>query len=134
MGAGPAIGVDYGRVRTGFALCRDGVVVPLEPLPSGEWRLIAGRLEELREAHSASLIVLGLPLTPSGRETELSSEVRSLAGYLEKLGLRVELCRESGTTQEAEALSRQAGGPGRAGRLTDSLAAVVILKRHLDIP
>jgi putative Holliday junction resolvase len=124
------IGVDYGRSRTGLALAREGLVMPLEPLPSGQWKEIASSLATLVEEHDAELVVLGLPLNASGGETELSEEVRNLREYLEQRGLAVRLCPEAGSTEEALQLLRDIGPDGSA-RLKDSVAAAVILERFL---
>lgn len=127
------IGVDYGRARTGFALARDGVVIPLEPLRTGDWKSIRSRLLDLFDEHSAELAILGLPLTAGGRETELTSEVRRLAELLAEAGVPVEFCPESGTTLEAERLLAEIPSRG-SGRMKDSVAAAVLLKRYLGMP
>ena len=124
------IGVDYGRARTGLALARDGLVIPLEPLSSGQWKEIASRLKGLVEEHDAELVVLGLPLNASGGETELSAEVRGLGEYLEQRGLAVRLSPEAGSTEEALRMLRDIGSEG-SERLKDSVAATVILERFL---
>jgi len=123
------IGVDYGRRRTGLAMERQGVVLPLEPILASTWRKIAGRLSNLMEEEGELLVVLGLPLTASGRGTELSAEAEALAEFLIGRGFTVELQRETSSTLEADELRR---GP-RDGR-TDSVAAALILKRFLGLP
>jgi RNase H-fold protein (predicted Holliday junction resolvase) len=123
------IGVDYGRRRTGLAMEGQGVVLPLEPVLSSTWEKIAGRLSNLREEQGELLVVLGLPLTPSGRGTELSAETEALAAFLIGRGFVVELQRETSSTREAEELRKGS----RDGR-TDSVAAGFILKRFLGLP
>jgi putative Holliday junction resolvase len=123
------IGVDYGRRRTGLAMERQGVVLPLEPVLSSTWGKIAGRLSDLREEQGELLVVLGLPLTASGRGTELSTEAEALAAFLIGRGFTVELQRETSSTLEADELRKGS----RDGR-TDSVAAALILKRFLGLP
>jgi putative holliday junction resolvase len=123
------IGIDYGRSRTGMAMEGQGVVLPLEPILSSTWEKIAGRLSNLREEQGELLVVLGLPLTPSGRGTELSTETEALAAFLTARGFTVELQRETSSTREAEELRKRS----RDGR-TDSVAAAFILKRFLGLP
>jgi RNase H-fold protein (predicted Holliday junction resolvase) len=124
------VAVDYGRRRTGLASIIAGIVLPLEPV-SGGWTELLSRLHALSEPGEALVVVLGLPLSASGRRTELCEEVESLAGRLRLEGFEVVLERETGTTAEA-----RASLPGRWKRdgALDSLAAVSILKRHLHIP
>lgn len=123
------IGVDYGRQRTGLAMERQGVVLPLEPILSSTWEKIAGRLSDLLEEQGVFLVVLGLPLTASGRGTELSTETEALAAFLIGRGFAVEMQRETSSTVEADELRKGS----RDGR-TDSVAAGLILKRFLRLP
>ena len=69
------------------------------------------------------------PLTASGRETELCHEIDELAAYLRTCGHTVEMMQETGTTAEAVELRKNAKRDGR----TDSIAAVIILKRYLGL-
>ncbi len=125
------VAVDYGRARTGFAICVAGVIMPAEPLVNSTWEGIAGRLESIARENGEGTVVLGLPLTPSGRPTELCGEVEKLAEFLRGKGYRVELQRETSSTEEA--LSGKGSSGGRDGR-KDSLAAMVILRRYLGQP
>ena len=124
------IAVDYGRKRTGFAICLSGVVLPQDPLLDTTWTMIARRIRTLQSKYDCGTVVLGLPLTPSGKPTELSIEVEKLAEYLEREGFEVELMRETGSTKEAIAQMKNDRRDGKR----DSLAAAVILKRYLGQP
>lgn len=123
--------MDYGKARTGFALHLSGVVLPLEPMLNTTWEGIRERLESIQVESGSGTVVLGLPLSASGRPTLLSREVEGLADFLRGRGFRVELVVETGST--AEAGSRSKEGSRRDGRL-DSVAAMIILKRYLSIP
>lgn len=125
------IGVDYGRARTGFAVHLSGVVLPLDPILNTTWEGIRVRLESIQGESGKGAVVLGLPLSGSGRPTLLSREVEELAEFLREKGFTVELVVETGTT--AEAGRHSSGVGGRDGRL-DSMAAMIILKRYLGIP
>ncbi|MFO8183443.1 MAG: RuvX/YqgF family protein [Candidatus Aegiribacteria sp.] len=125
------IGVDYGKARTGFALHMSGVVLPLEPMLNTTWEGIRERLESIHGESGRGTVVLGLPLSASGRPTQLSREVEGLAEFLRERGFSVDLVVETGST--AEAGRNTATGDRRDGRL-DSMAAMIILKRYLGIP
>ncbi len=125
------IGVDYGRGRTGFAASRSGVVLPLDPLLNTTWEGILKRLRDIQEMSGDGTVVLGLPLSASGRSTDLSREVEELARFLQGKGFAVELVSETGSSIEAgETMGRTGGRNGR----DDSLAAMIILKRYLGLP
>lgn len=121
------IAIDYGRKRTGFAICLSGVVLPQDPLTDTTWTMIVKRIRTLQSRYDCGTVVLGLPLTSSGKPTELSSEVEQLAEYLEREGFEIELMRETGSTKEA--IMQKTNG-SRDGK-RDSLAAAIILKRYL---
>jgi RNase H-fold protein (predicted Holliday junction resolvase) len=93
----------------------------------GRWSAVLGRLRALAVDHGSGTVVLGLPLSASGKPTELSIEVEALASWLRAEGLEVVLETETGTT--AEALG-QGMRDRRDGRL-DSVAASVLLERYL---
>ncbi|MCD4775359.1 MAG: RuvX/YqgF family protein [Candidatus Aegiribacteria sp.] len=125
------IAVDYGRKRTGFAICLSGVVIPLDPLSETSWNGISSRLKHIQDENAAGTVILGLPLTAEGKHTELSREVEKLAEYLRNSGFIVELVRETGST--AETVEETGTNRRRDGR-KDSLAAMIILKRYLGMP
>jgi putative transcription antitermination factor YqgF len=123
--------IDYGRKRTGFATCLSGVVVPLDPLTDTTWNGIVRKLKQIHAENGAGTVIVGLPLTSTGKPTELSIEVEKLAEYLTENGFSVKLVRETGSTIDAdEGSSKNRLRDGRK----DSLAAMVILKRYLDMP
>lgn len=123
------VGLDYGRKRTGMAARLQGVVLPLDPV-RGSWERIEERLGALSAAWGDITVVLGLPLTASGRETHLSKEVSALAERLRGRGYAVVLQKEAGTTREALETCPETG---KGGGL-DSTAACLILKRYLKEP
>lgn len=125
------IAVDYGRRRTGFAICLSGVVLPLPPLTETTWAGISSRLKHIQSENGIGSVILGLPLTAEGKVTELSDEVEKLAEYLKNSGFIVVLVRETGSTIEAEGETRM---KFRRNGKKDSLAAMVILKRYLGMP
>lgn len=125
------VGVDYGRRRTGFAVCISGVVMPREPLLDSSWDGIARRLLSMEGEGGPVTVVLGLPLSASGRPTELSLEVEGLAEHLRERGFEVRTVSEVRSSIEVPDMPERAGR--RNGSL-DSLAAMVILKRYLGLP
>lgn len=125
------IAVDYGRTRTGFAICLVDIVLPLPPMVETTWNKIADRLKHIQNENGTGSVILGLPLTAEGKSTELSDEVEKLSEYLGNRGFTVKLVRETGSTAEAE---EEGTVDHRRDGKKDSLAAMVILKRYLGMP
>lgn len=122
------IGLDYGRKRTGVAVCVQEVILPSEPI-LGSWDAILQRISELSEKYGEIRIILGLPYSASGKPTELSCEVEELADRIRDCGYGVETVNEVCSSMEAAILL---GRSDRKGRI-DSVAACEILKRHLGV-
>ena len=93
-------------------------------------------LQNLAEQYEVQEIVMGLPLAPSGGDTEWTRTVRETASKLEeRSGLPVHLVDERFTSKAAERAVRHIGLPKKKreekGRV-DAAAAVLILQNWLD--
>jgi putative Holliday junction resolvase len=133
------LGIDYGRVRLGFALSDpDGILAsPLPTLPrsrraSDDFHHIARFARE----HGVARIVVGLPLLMDGTSGTMANEAKAFADLVaRRTRLPVDLFDERLTSSEAERamlegnLSRE-----RRKELRDGLAAVLILQAYLDRP
>jgi putative Holliday junction resolvase len=111
------LALDYGKVRCGCAVSDPtGVLAtPLEEVrapasPSG-----LARLRELAGELGAERVVVGLPLSLSGRDSAQTAETREFAARLQaELPLPVELYDERLTTRLAERTGGRAGLDSRA--------------------
>lgn len=136
---GRAMGVDYGRRRIGIAVgdASDALATPLTTLArrAGKRPPVA-RLLEIASRHRVRLVVVGLPLDPSGRETEWTAEVRSFGERLARRGgISVVFQDERYSSAEAESRIRSAGLPRRKREdkaRIDAAAAAIILQDWLD--
>ena len=136
---GRAMGVDYGRRRIGIAVgdASDALATPLTTLArrAGKRPPVA-RLLEIASRHRVRLVVVGLPLDPSGRETEWTAEVRSFGERLARRGgVSVVFQDERYSSAEAESRIRSAGLPRRKREdkaRIDAAAAAIILQDWLD--
>jgi putative Holliday junction resolvase len=93
-------------------------------------------LEDLVEEYEVQEIVVGLPLAPSGHDTDWTRTVREAADKLgARSGLPVHLVDERFTSARAERAIRSIGLPKhkkeQKGRI-DAAAAVLILQSWLD--
>jgi putative holliday junction resolvase len=120
------LALDYGSARCGCAVSDPtGVLAtPLAPVLSPASRRGLGRLRALVSELGAELVLVGLPLSLSGRDSAQTGEARAFAATLESsLPVPVELYDERFTTQLA------ARGGGRASE--DSRAAAHLLEGWL---
>jgi putative holliday junction resolvase len=133
------LGVDYGERRIGLALS-DPTAMIASPLPTlarrkGKRPPIAP-LTRLIEEHEVEEVVVGLPLTLEGDDSDWTREVREFADALQqRSGRPVSLQDERMTSVRAERAVRSLG-MNRARReqkeRIDAAAAVLILQAYLD--
>ena len=133
------LGIDLGERRVGVAVS-DPTGAIAQPLPTLQRR--AGKrmplatLQNLAAEYEVQGIVIGLPLAPSGDDTDWTRTVREAASNLEeRSGVPVHLVDERFTSQAAERAVRSLGLPKKKreekGRV-DAAAAVLILQSWLD--
>jgi len=134
---GRLLAVDWGTRRIGLALTDESQTLasPLTTLTrrAGK-RFPLKRLIDVIDAHQPRGIVIGLPLSPEGEETEATTAVRTLGRKLGELtALPVTLWDERLTTARALGAVREQGGSLRGRRAdVDALAAAVLLQHFLS--
>ncbi|MGQ7297657.1 Holliday junction resolvase RuvX [Quadrisphaera sp. KR29] len=138
MRRGVRLGVDVGSVRVGLAACDPSGLVasPVETLrrdrtQGSDLRRIVTEVAD-REAVE---VVVGLPVSLSGREGPAAAAVRDyaadLAGRVAPVPVR--LVDERLSTVSAHQALAASGRPGRRHReVVDQVAAVLILQTALD--
>jgi putative Holliday junction resolvase len=134
------LGVDFGERRIGLAVS-DPTGTLATPLPTLTRR--RGRrpplraLEEIGRRHGVGAVVAGLPLDPSGDETDWSLQVREVCAELgRRLGVPVHFVDERMTSAQAERTIRSLGLPKSRREQKDRIdraAAVIILQKWLDM-
>ena len=67
------IGLDIGTKRTGICLYLEGICIPNKTI---ETRHLNGRVLELIREYSINRIIVGVPLSKDGEETEMSVWIR----------------------------------------------------------
>jgi putative holliday junction resolvase len=136
MSDGRVLALDYGSARCGVAVSDPtGVLAtPLEPVLRAGNRKGMGRIVGLVRSLGVATIVVGLPLSLSGRDSEQTREARDFAARLEtrlqemELAVPVELYDERFTTR----LAQMDGGGVGARASEDSRAAAHLLSSWLD--
>jgi putative Holliday junction resolvase len=134
------LGIDFGERRIGLALS-DPTGTLATPLPTLKRR--AGKrpplkaIVEIVEANGVKAVVMGLPLTLAGEESDWTLAVREVGSSLaQRTGLPVHYVDERLTSVRAERAVRSLGLPKgkreEKGRI-DAAAAVLILQSWLDM-
>ncbi len=130
------LSVDYGKARTGIAVCdKDEVVAsPVATLKEYNMDNLAKRVSEIAGEKNAAEIVLGLPVNMDGSEGESACNVRVFRDKLEAVcGLPVVLRDERCTTVTAyEYLNMNNKRGKKRKEVVDSVAAVIILEDYLN--
>ena len=133
------LGVDYGERRIGLALS-DPTAMIASPLPTlarrkGKRPPVAP-LARLIDEHEVEEVVMGLPLTLEGDDSDWTREVRDFAAALqERSGRPVALQDERMTSVRAERAVRSLGmkkEKREQKERVDAAAAVLILQAYLD--
>jgi putative Holliday junction resolvase len=134
---GRILALDWGELRIGLALSDESqtLATPLDTLlrRSGK-RFPMTRFLDLAERHRPVGLVVGLPLSPEGTETESAVAARAMADALtRRTNLPLELWDERLSTARALAAVREQGGSTRGRKAdVDALAAAVLLQHFLD--
>ena len=119
--------LDYGSARCGVAVSDPSgtLATPLEPVLRPNTRKGTKRLLAAIRAHEPARVVVGLPLSLSGRDSAQTTEARAFA---ERLGALLELPVELYDERFTTALAQRR--PGAAAE--DSRAAAVLLEDWLS--
>ena len=129
------ISVDYGRVRTGIAVCDKNEIIasPVAVIKEVHMERLAEKIAELCREKDAELIVLGFPKNMDGSEGDSAKNVRDFSLILkEETGLDVVLHDERGTTITAHGYLNTTNTRGKKRKeVVDSVAAVIILEDYL---
>ena len=111
------LALDYGRARCGCAVSDPtGVLAsPVEPVLAPMTRRGLARLRGLVRELGAERVVVGLPVSLSGRDSAQTVETRAFAARLEEeLPVPIELYDERFTTRIAERTGGRAAEDSRA--------------------
>lgn len=132
---GRVLAIDYGQKRVGLAVS-DPLRITAQPLEVVAEPHALSRVLVLISDLEISELVIGLPVSLSGREGTAATAVRDFSQRLaEATGVPITLVDERFTTTTAEAAMLE-GGVKRAQRRrsVDKVAAAVILQMFLDQP
>lgn len=130
------LGIDYGRVRTGFAVS-DLLGMTANGIgtfkASGD-RVLIEHICALAKEYDVSEIVIGNPINMDGSRGDSSDKVKYIAGLIEKdTELPVILFDERCTTMLAHKILNTTDTRGaKRKNVVDTLSAEIILQNYLD--
>lgn len=111
------LALDYGSARCGCAVSdpTGTLATPIESVPAVGSRRGRARLRGLVARYDAQLVLVGLPLSLSGRDSAQTVEAREFAESLSRsLPVPVQLCDERFTTRLAQRTGGRASEDSRA--------------------
>ena len=130
------LSVDYGRVRTGIAVCDKNEVIasPVTVIKEVRQETLAEKIAEIAKQKKAELIVMGLPRNMDGSEGESAVNIRTFSEILkEKTSLEIILRDERCTTVTAHEYLNITDTRGKKRKaVVDSVAATIILEDFLN--
>ena len=134
-----SIGIDFGTRRIGLAISDPSGTIST-PLPTltrrAGKRAPVAAIAALAVEHEVGTIVIGLPLSLEGHETDWTAEVRAFGAKLaERTGVPVVYIDERLTSVVAEKTVRSLGLKRRereSKERVDATAALLILQTFLD--
>ena len=130
------LAVDYGKVRTGLAICDEGelLATPLTVIRQTNPEKLAQEIAQIARENQVRQIVVGNPFNMDGTEGESAHAAQHLASLIESsCGLSVIMRDERGTTVTAHQYLNQTDTRGKKRKaVVDAVAATIILQNYLD--
>jgi len=130
------LGIDLGEKRVGIAISDPSGIIaqPLKTIPFQSQKQLLQEIRGLLKEYDIAKIVVGLPLTMKGTDSEKTREVRQFAEALsQSVSVPVHFMDERLTTIQAHSTMHQIGKkPSRHRERVDQLAAQFILQTFLD--
>lgn len=122
------LGVDYGRSKVGLAIGEGSLAEPLKVIRYKDPKTFDGEIKKIIEKEGFEKVVVGIS---EGKMAEETREfVKRLGG---EIGIPIETFDETLTSQDAQALSIEAGVKrSKRKKMEDAYAAAIMLQNYLD--
>lgn len=128
--------VDYGKSRTGIALCdkKEILSFPLGVIQEKNSDVLCDKLIEKIEENKAEVIVFGLPKNMDGSLGESAKNVQNLAKNLRtKTNIKIDFWDERRTTVTAHEYLNETNTRGKKRKsIIDTVSATIILENYLN--
>ena len=132
---GRILGVDYGDSRIGLAISDLNKIIasPFHTIHNKDLVSLEKIIKSIILENDIECIVLGLPISMSGNETQQTVKVRKFSKFLESFGIPTHLQDERLSSLSAKkSLIEQKVKTGHNKHLIDSTAAAIFLQQFLD--
>lgn len=130
------LGVDYGDVRMGFAVCDkfEMMASGLETVRVTGLRDAAAKIAEKAASEKAERIVIGLPKRTDGSEGDRAEKTRVMIGFLSELtDIDIDTIDERFSTVQAHNMLSEVGvRSSKRKKVIDTLSAELILQSYID--
>lgn len=127
--------VDFGRARTGIAICDPGerLASPVTVIHEKYVPALVQKVAALAAERRAELLVVGLPVNMDGTEGESAVNARRFADDLrDASGIEVDMLDERCTTMEAHLFLNATNTRGKKRKaVVDAVSAVIILENYI---
>ena len=132
---GRILGVDYGDSRIGLALSDPNKIIasPFKTIKNIGFDKTKKKIFDIIRENKVELIVLGLPVSMSGTETNQTKKVREFQSFIQDFDIPIEMQDERLSSFTAKkSLIQQKIKTGHNKHLIDSTAAAIFLQQYLD--
>ena len=132
---GRILGVDYGDSRIGLALSDPNKIIasPFKTIKNKGFDKTKEEIFNIIKENNVELIVLGLPISLSGTETNQTKKVRKFQSFIQDFDIPIEIQDERLSSLTAKkSLIQQKIKTGHNKHLIDSTAAAIFLQHYLD--
>lgn len=133
---GVILGVDYGDVRTGLAVCDSARILAsgIGTVKEKGMHALADKIVSVAKERGCTLIVIGNPVNMDGSRGFRSEKIEMLKGVInEKCDIPVELYDERCTTMLAHRFLSATDTRGEKRKnAVDTLSAQIILQDYID--
>jgi len=122
------LGIDYGRSKMGIAIAEGSLAEPMKVIRYKDTEVLSEDIKKIIEKEGIEKVVVGVSEGLMGEESKNFS-----LNFGKIIDIPVETFDETLSTQDAQALSREAGiGPKRRHQMEDAFAATIMLQNYLD--
>ena len=132
---GRILGVDYGDSRIGLALSDPNKIIasPFKTIKNKGFDKTKKKIFDIIKENNVELIVLGLPISMSGTDTNQTKKVRKFQRFIQDFDIPVEMQDERLSSFTAKkSLIHQNIKTGHNKHFIDSTAAAIFLQQYLD--
>lgn len=129
--------IDFGKARTGVALCDKNEVMafPLGVIEEKDPETLCEKIAEKAHESKAEMIVLGLPKNMDGSIGESAQRVQDLSEILKQtINIPIDFIDERRTTVTAHEYLNKTNTRGKKRKsIIDAVSAVIILENYLNM-